>query len=256
MSNLEVHQVPALTDNYVHLLLDKETGACAAVDPGQAAPVLAALDRLGWTLTHVLCTHHHGDHVGGNAEIKKATGATIVAARVDLERICAVDLPVSEGDQIAIGAQTARVLEVPGHTTGHVAYLFEDAQSLFSGDTLFSLGCGRLFGGTPDQMWESLCRLRALPGDTLVYPGHEYTESNASFALSQDSDNQALQDRADAVRALRQAGLSSLPSTIAQECAANPFLRADDPSLLAAAGLTGLDPLSAFTELRRRKDNF
>ena len=257
MAHLEIEQVPVLSDNYVHLVRDPGTGACAAVDPAVAGPVLAALDRLGWSLTHIFCTHHHADHVGGNAELKRATGATIVGARIDRNRIPGLDIEVEEGDHVTLGNQSARVLFVPGHTSGHVAYFFEDARVLFCGDTLFSLGCGRLFEGTPPgQMWDSLCKLRALPDDTEVYPAHEYTNSNADFALTQEPDNPALKARADAVLRLREAGKSSLPSTIAGEKATNPFLRADVPDLLAATGLTGRDPVSAFAEIRHRKDIF
>lgn len=253
---LEIEQVPVLSDNYVHLARDPDTGACAAVDPAVADPVLEALDRLGWTLTHILCTHHHGDHVGGNLEVKRATGATIIGALADAHRIPGIEVEVQEGDRVEIGNEAARVFFVPGHTAGHIAYFFEDSRVLFPGDTLFSLGCGRLFEGTAAQMWESLCKLRALPDDTRVFPAHEYTNSNADFALTVEPDNPALNARADEVLQLRESGRSSLPATMAGEKAANPFLRADEPALLAAAGLTGRDPVSAFAEIRRRKDVF
>ena len=256
MADLKVHQLPVLSDNYVYLVRDPTTEACAAVDPAVAEPVLNTLDRLGWKLTHIFCTHHHMDHIGGNIEVKKATGCTIVGAGGDAGRIPGIDVEVRNGDIVELGQKKARVFEVPGHTSGHVAYWFEDSQALFSGDTLFSLGCGRLFEGTAKQMWESLSRLRALPGETQVYCGHEYTNSNADFALSIDPGNQALKKRADEVLALREAGKASVPSTMAEERAANPFLRADEPDLQRATGMEGRDAVEVFTEIRRRKDRF
>jgi hydroxyacylglutathione hydrolase len=253
---LEVHQIPVLSDNYVYLARDPETGACAAVDPAVAGPVLDALDRLGWSLTMILNTHHHHDHVGGNLELKKATGCTIVGNRADARRIPGIDVAVGEGDEIAVGSQKARVIEISGHTVGHIAYWFEKARTLFCGDTLFALGCGRLFEGTAAQMWSSLGKLRALPDDALVYCAHEYTQSNAAFALTVEPGNPALQARAEEIRALRAAGRPTVPSTMAEERATNPFLRADDEGLKRAAGLAGRDDVSVFAEIRRRKDMF
>ena len=245
-----------LSDNFVYLCHDGDTGTCAAVDPPVSAPVERALERLGWRLTHILNTHAHGDHTGGNLDLKRGTGCTVVGARADAASIPGLDVPVAEGDTVQIGSLTARVFEVPGHTAGHVAYWFEDDHALFCGDTLFSLGCGRLFGGTPAQMWSSLSRLRALPGDTRVYCAHEYTGANADFALSIDPDNKDLQERAARVRVLDAAGKPTVPSTMAEECAANPFLRADDEGLKRAAGLAGKNAVEVFAEIRRRKDRF
>ncbi len=256
MANLEVHQIPVLGDNYVYLCRDPETAATAAVDPAVAAPVLDALDRLGWTLSLILNTHAHGDHTGGNLELKRATGCRVVGASADGSAIPGIDDAVSEGDRVAVGSRTAQVLAVPGHTRGHIAYWFEDSRVLFCGDTLFALGCGRVFEGTMAQMWSSLERLRVLPDDTLVYCAHEYTEANADFALSVDPDNQALRARAAEVQAQRRAGKPTVPSTMAEERATNPFLRADDAGLQRAAGLAGRDAASVFAEIRRRKDNF
>ncbi len=256
MADLDIRIVPVLSDNYVYLAHDPETETCAAVDPAVAEPVLKALDELGWRLTHVLCTHHHMDHIGGNLEVKQATGCTIVGARRDAARIPGIDVEVGEDETLAFGSQTARVFEVPGHTSGHIAYWFENSAALFSGDTLFSLGCGRLFEGTPEQMWSSLRKLRGLPDATRVYCGHEYTNSNVDFALSIDPDNDALKKRADEVLALREAGKPSIPSILAEEKAINPFLRADDPAMQEAVGLAGRDPVSVFAEIRRRKDRF
>jgi hydroxyacylglutathione hydrolase len=256
MSGLQIEQIPVLRDNYVYLARDQVSGTCAAVDPAVAEPVLAVLDRLGWRLTHILNTHHHHDHVGGNLELKRATGCTIVGNRHDARRIPGIDVLVDESDELALGAQKARVLDIPGHTIGHIAYWFREANALFCGDTMFSLGCGRLFEGTPGQMWSSLRKLRELPGDTRVYCAHEYTESNARFALAIDPGNQALRRRADQVRALRREGRPTVPSTLTVERAANPFLRADDPVLQRAVGLVDGDPVAAFAEIRRRKDVF
>lgn len=256
MAGLEIHILPVLSDNYVYLLRDPGGKSCAAVDPAVAEPVLSAVSERGWKLTHILCTHYHMDHVGGNLDIKKETGCTIVGAAKDRDRIPGVDTAVTEGDTVSVGDHMAKVFEVPGHTSGHIAYWFESSRALFCGDTLFSLGCGRLFEGSPAEMWSSLCKLRDLPGATKIYCGHEYTNSNADFALSVEPENSALKARADEVLALRQAGEPTIPATLADEIAANPFLRADNPDLLAAAGLGGADPVSAFAEIRRRKDSF
>ncbi|HYN40054.1 MAG TPA: hydroxyacylglutathione hydrolase [Rhodospirillales bacterium] len=256
MAGLRIEQIPVLRDNYVYLLRDDATAACAAVDPSVAAPVLAALGRLGWSLTHVFNTHHHHDHTGGNLDLKAATGCTIVGHGRDAGRIPGIDVAVEDGQEVALGTARARVFDVSGHTIGHIAYWFEADGALFCGDTLFSLGCGRLFEGTPARMWASLTRLRELPGETRVYCGHEYTESNARFALSIDPANPALRRRAKEVRARRAQGLPTVPSLLADERAANPFLRADDPLLQTAAGLASRDPIEAFAEIRRRKDAF
>lgn len=256
MAGLRIEQIQVLRDNYVYLLRDEDTAACAAVDPSVAAPVLIALDRLGWTLTHIFNTHHHHDHTGGNLELKQACGCTVVGHARDAQRIPGIDLAVKDGDDVALGSARARVFDVSGHTMGHIAYWFENESALFCGDTLFSLGCGRLFEGTPARMWASLVRLRELPGNTRVYCGHEYTESNARFALSLDADNLALRRRADEVRRLRAQGVPTIPSLLAEERVANPFLRADDAQLQAAIGHAGSEPVETFAEIRRRKDAF
>ena len=253
---LEIQIVPVLSDNYVWLAHEPASGATAVVDPAVAAPVLAAARQRDWTISHILNTHHHGDHVGGNLEIKEATGCTIVGPKPDAARIPGIDIAVDEGDRATLGAETAEVFFVPGHTRGHIAYWFANARALFCGDTLFVMGCGRLFEGTPQQMWRSLGKLRGLPADTRVYCAHEYTQSNARFALTVDPANAALKARARAVDAARAAGRPTVPSTIGEERATNPFLRADDPGVAAAVGLAGADPVEVFTEVRHRKDVF
>jgi len=253
---LEIRLVPLLTDNYGYLLHCAATGETAIVDPSEAAPVLAVLDAEGWRLSHILNTHHHPDHIGGNAELKAATGAVIAAPRADLHRIPNVDVPLGEGDRYTVGGSTAQVFAVPGHTSGHIAFWFEADQALFSGDTLFSLGCGRLFEGTPEEMWRSLGKLRALPDATRVYCGHEYTQSNARFALTIEPDNAALKARAAEIAALRAEGKPTIPSNLGVEKATNPFLRADVPAVQAALGLSGRPATETFAAIRRGKDNF
>jgi hydroxyacylglutathione hydrolase len=253
---LVIEQLPVLADNYVYLLHDPSTGATAAVDPAVAEPVLDAVARHGWTLTHILCTHHHYDHVGGNLALKQATGCTVVGARSDAARIPGIDLEVGERDVFMLGAAAARVVEVPGHTSGHVAYWFSDSHALFCGDTLFTLGCGRLFEGTAEQMWASLLKLRALPDETMVYCAHEYTQSNARFARTVEHDNSALMARIHDIDELRGRGLPTVPSRLGQEKATNPFLRADVESVKKAIGLDGAEPARVFAEIRRRKDTF
>lgn len=257
MAHVVVHQIPVLSDNYVYLVHEEESGATAVVDPAVAEPVVDALAEKGWRLTHILNTHHHGDHTGGNLELKAATNAQVVGARKDSQRIPGIDVEVGDGDTFLLGHAAAMVFETPGHTSGHIAFWFPDSHALFCGDTLFSLGCGRMFEGTAPQMWASLSRLRDLPGETLVYCAHEYTAANSRFARLVERDNPAMQARVEAVAALRAQGRPTVPSTLTQERAANPFLRADVASVARAVGLDpGTDPSLVFAELRRRKDVF
>ena len=255
MGQLEIRQIPFLSDNYIYLVREPG-GHVAVVDPAGVTPVLREAERLGWTISHILNTHHHPDHVGGNIELKSLTKCTIVGPAADPDRIPGVDVKVADGDVFKLGQTTAEVLFVPGHTRGHIAYWFRDSAALFCGDTLFSIGCGRLFEGTPAQMWDSLSRLRRLPPETRVYCAHEYTQSNIRFALTVEPENMALQRRAAEVQALRGRGLSTVPSTLAEEVAANPFLRADVPAFQAAVGLAGKDPVEVFAAIRQRKDVF
>ncbi len=254
MAALIIEQIPVLRDNYVYLVHDRASGLTAAVDPAVAEPVAAALAVRGWRLTHILNTHHHGDHTGGNLPLKAATGCTIVGYGADAHRIPGIDVAVNDGETFAFGSTAAQIIAVPGHTLGHIAYWFAEAQAVFCGDTLFSLGCGRLFEGTAAMMWHSLGRLRQLPDETRVCCAHEYTQSNAAFALTIDPANPALRERAAAVSALRRQGLPTVPSRLGDEKAANPFLRADAPELAAVVGGDG--PVAVFGEIRRRKDVF
>jgi hydroxyacylglutathione hydrolase len=255
MLNLEIVQLPLLTDNYGYLLIDHRTGQTAVIDPSEADPILRVLERRNLKLNYILNTHHHHDHVGGNLELKKATGCAIICSHTDKPRIPGADRDVSEGDELAIGSSKATVMEIPGHTVGHIAFYFPEYHAVFSGDTLFSLGCGRLFEGTPEQMWNSLRRLADLPPETKVYCGHEYTEANGRFALSLDPHNHALQDYCHHVADRRRENLSTVPSTIEIEAEANPFLRA--PMLNKALGLPeGTHPAEAFSKMRKMKDHF
>lgn len=256
MAKLEIQRIPARQDNYLWLVREPDTDTVAVVDPADAEPVAARCAELGWHLTHILNTHHHGDHTGGNLALKEMFDCVIIGPEADRERIPGIDIAVGEDDTVALGTQTARVFDVPGHTRGHIAYWFADSDALFCGDTLFAMGCGRLFEGTPAQMWASLSKFAVLPDETRVYCAHEYTQANARFALTVDPDNAALRRRARKVDALRAKGTPTVPSTMGEERATNPFLRATDPALAATLGLAGADPVAVFTETRARKDRF
>ena len=249
---LTVHQFACLSDNYGFLIRDEASGQTACIDTPEAAAVLRELDDLGWELDFILNTHWHPDHAGGNADIKAMTGCTIVGPP-EVTRIAPLDREVGGGDTVQLGETTFQVIESGGHTLGHIAYFDPSDRVAFVGDTLFALGCGRLFEGTPEQMWDSLQRLAALPDDTRVYCAHEYTASNARFALSVD-DSAALKVRADEIFAARERGEWTVPTTIALEKATNPFLRA--PALAARVGAAGQPDAQAFAAVRAAKDNF
>jgi len=252
---LEIELVPALSDNYVYRIRETSTGEVAVVDPAGADPADAAPMAHGWRPSVIVNTHHHGDHIDGNAALSKKDGCKLVGPAAEQARIPGMDQMVKEGDTVSIGAETGQVIETPGHTKGHISIYFPGGPALFAGDTLFALGCGRMFEGTPQEFWTSLSKLRALPDDVSVYCGHEYTASNAKFAISVDPDNAALQAQAAEVERKRAQGLPTVPSRLGDEKAANPFLRADDPDLAARMGAAG-DPVAASAETRRRKDNF
>ena len=220
---MEIVAVPAFTDNYIWLVHDEESGETAVVDPGDAAPVLAEAERRGWRIGQVWNTHWHPDHTGGNLAVKAATGARISGPAK--ENIAGRDVVLKEGDKVVLGRHAGRVIEVPGHTLGHIAIVFDDERVAFVGDTLFAMGCGRLFEGTPQQMYRSLQRLAALPDDTRLYCAHEYTLSNARFAAHAEPDNAAVAQRLADVKAMREAGEITVPTTVAQERETNPFVR-------------------------------
>ncbi len=259
-SVLQIDILPVFEDNYVYLLFEPHTGTSGVVDPGAAEPVLARLSELGRGLDWILLTHHHADHSGGIAVLRRETGARVVLSKRDVERVpaidMAVDVEVGEGDRVEFGQETFEVLEVPGHTRGHVAFWFPGEGAVFAGDTLFVLGCGRLFEGTAEEMWRSLGKLAALPPTTRVYCGHEYTLANGRFALSVDPDNPRLRSRMAQFETLRAQGLPTVPTTIQAELETNPFLRPHDPAIRRTLGMERASDVEVFAELRRRKDTF
>lgn len=256
MAKLDIVQIPCLSDNYGYLIHDADANVTATIDTPEVGPILHAADQRGWTLTHILNTHHHYDHAGGNAEIKAKTGCTIVGPRGEADAIPGLDRAVGDGDMVEFGSHRARVLDVPGHTRGHIAYHFADDGVAFVGDTLFALGCGRLFEGTADQMWTSLQKLMALPDETVVYCAHEYTQANARFAVTVEPQNADLAARVKEIDAKRARGEPTVPTTIGLEKKTNPFLRPTSGDLQATVGLVGAPPVDVFAETRRRKDNF
>jgi hydroxyacylglutathione hydrolase len=254
---LEIITIPCLQDNYAFLAHDPVSGDTALVDIPEAAPILAALTQRNWTLTHVLITHHHDDHVQGLGAVLAAyPDAKVIGAAADSHRLPDLNIEVAEGDTVRIGADTGYVIDVSGHTVGHIAFHFPQSAAVFTADSLMALGCGRLFEGTGPQMWASLSKLAALPAETIVYSGHEYTAANAAFALTIEPDNPALISRSEAITAARAAQTPTVPSALALELATNPFLRAAVPSVQAHLGMQGADPAAVFTEIRARKDRF
>ncbi len=250
----EIRLFPCLTDNFGYLIHDPATKATASIDAPEAGPIAKALEREGWTLTDILVTHHHGDHVGGVAELKQKYNCRVVAPHDKSAKIANADARVKEGDIVKVGDLTARALETPGHTLDHVSYVFDSEKALFAADTLFSIGCGRVFEGTYPMMWDSLLKLRALPGDFKLYCGHEYTAANIKFALTVEPNNAALQARAAEVAQLRADNKPTIPVTLADEKNANVFLRADEPSVAASVRMKDRTAAEVFAELRERKN--
>jgi len=256
MPNLHIHQYPYLDDNYGVLLHDPSTGATACIDCGEASAAFAALKSTGWTLTDIWVTHHHEDHTDGVLELKQATGATVIGPNPVVEDIQGLDKTVNDGDTFEFAGLTVRAIHTPGHTADMINYYLPDEQLLFAGDTLFTMGCGRLIECDAKTMFQSLSKLTALPPSTQVYSSHEYTQANIAFALSVDSTNTALLARAEQVKALRANNEPTVPSTLQEELDTNPFLRANDNSIRAALNMPTADDADVFAEIRLRKDNF
>ena len=252
----ETRLFTCLSDNYGVLLHDPESGATASIDAPEAAPIEAALKATGWKLTDILVTHHHHDHTGGIPALKQKYGCRVVAPAAEAGKIPGVDETVREGDTVKVGRLSANVIETPGHTLGHVAYWFHADGLAFVGDTLFSIGCGRVIEGTPEMMWASMLKLRDLPDNTEIYCGHEYTAANIKFARTIESDNPVLAARDAQVRQQIADGQPTIPVSICDEKLANPFLRADRPEVAAGIGMAGQPAAKVFAEIRARKNRF
>jgi hydroxyacylglutathione hydrolase len=253
---LELVTIPCLTDNYAYLIHDPDTGQTAVIDVPEVGPILAALDAHHWRLTDILITHHHDDHIQGVEPLRTRTGAMVLGASADAHRLPRLDVALDENCSFSVGRETARVIEVPGHTIGHIAFHFPESRLLFTADSLMAGGCGRLFEGSARQMHASLAKLAGLPPETLVCSGHEYTASNLRFALTLEPDNPQLISRVAEVASFRAQGRPTVPSSLATELATNPYLRAHLPALKTAVGLPDADDVTVFAEIRARKDKF
>ena len=253
---LEIRQIPCLSDNYGYLVHDPSTGQTATIDTPDANAINEALGKEGWTLTHIFNTHHHFDHTGGHTALKEQWGCEIIGPRGEAAKIPDIDRQVGEGDIVELGTLKASVYDTPGHTNGHIVFHFPSEEVAFVGDTIFALGCGRLFEGPAEQMWTSLSKIAAWPGKTKLFCAHEYTQANAQFALSVDPDNQALKTRAAEIDAARAQGLPTVPMTVEEELRTSPFMRADQESLKIAVGMGNAIAAEVFAEVRTRKDNF
>lgn len=253
---LEIVTIPCLKDNYAYLARDPKTGETALIDAPEAAPVRAALAGRGWRLSAIVLTHHHHDHTGAATELAQATGARLVGAAADSHRLPPLDLALEPEGTIRIGDETGRVIDVSGHTVGHLAFHFPASAAAFTADSLMALGCGRVFEGTMEMMWAALVRLDALPGDTRIYSGHNYGAANARFAATIEPANPALAERSARIAAADAAGQPIVPATLDEERATNPFLRAGRDSVKAAVGMPGAPDAEVFAEIRRRKDAF
>lgn len=253
---LEIVTIPCLSDNYAFLAHDAATGDTALVDVPEAAPILKELERRKWRLSHVLLTHHHADHVQGLDAVLREHHATVIGAASDAHRLPPLDVAVAEGENVQVGGESGQVLDVSGHTVGHIAFHFPESQAVFTADSLMALGCGRLFEGSTEQMWMSLSKLAALPDDTIVFSGHEYTQANGAFALTIEPDNPDLISRVQDIEAKRASGIPTVPSTLLLERATNPFLRAAEPTVQKSVDLIGAGAECVFAEVRARKDVF
>ena len=248
--------VPCLKDNYAYLLHDAQSGQTAVIDVPEAGPIVLALSVRGWTLHQIFLTHHHWDHIDGVPDLVAATGATVIGAAADAHRLPPLDTALAPGDDISIGSEQGHVIDVPGHTVGHIAFHFPASALAFTADSLMAMGCGRLFEGTPAQMWDSLQTLSQLPPETLICSGHEYTASNMRFALALEPTNPDLILRNDRITAARSQGLATVPSRLADELATNPFLRAHTAQMKTVLGTPNATSAEAFADLRARKDSF
>lgn len=253
---LDLVTIPCLADNYAYLIHDRDTGQTAVVDVPEAGPILAALSAHQWRLTDILITHHHDDHIQGVDTLRAQTGAMVLGAAADAHRLPRLDLALTEADSFSVGSEFARVIDVPGHTIGHIAFHFPDSKLAFTADSLMAGGCGRLFEGTARQMHASLAKLAALPPDTLICSGHEYTASNLRFAETLEPGNPRLISRIADVADKRAKGIPTVPVPLEEELATNPYLRAHLPALKAAIGLPDADDATVFAEIRARKDKF
>ncbi len=253
---VEIRLVPCLSDNYAVILHEADTNTTVLIDAPEAPPIERALEQAGWKLTHMLITHKHGDHVQGIPALKKKYGAAVIGPRGEAGEIPMIDTKVAEGDVVSVGSMKAKVFETPGHTAGHIVFWFEKEKLFFAGDTLFALGCGRSFERPASVLWQSILKIRDLPGDTKLYCGHEYTLSNARFSVTVDPKNEALKKRLAAIEKMRAEGKPTVPSTMQEERETNPFLRPDNAQVAEAVGMKGADPAAIFTELRERKNNF
>ncbi len=253
---LKIIQLAVLNDNYIYLIHEPVSAETAVVDPAISQPVLDCLNNKGWNLDYIFNTHHHWDHVGANLELKEKTNCLILASEADRSRIPGIDKELKQGDEIQLGNETAKIIATPGHTLGHIVYHFAQSNALFCGDTLFSMGCGRLFEGSAEQMWQSLQQIKKLPKETQIYCAHEYTQANGKFALTLEPDNQALHKRLKEVRQLRAENKATIPCSIEQELATNPFLREDSRTLQQSINMSGKPAAEVFKKIRELKDNF
>ncbi|MBC8130457.1 MAG: hydroxyacylglutathione hydrolase [Rhizobiaceae bacterium] len=256
MSDIQIRQFACRSDNFGVLVHDPASGTTISIDAPDEAPIVAALKAEGWRLTHILTTHHHGDHVEANLALKTAYGVEIVGPQKERAQIPGIDRAVAGGDAFEMGGIAVEAIDTPGHTLGELSYHLPAAKAVFAGDALFSLGCGRLFEGDAAMMWASLQRLRMLPDDTMLYCGHEYTTTNARFSIDVDPGNTALRNRVEEVERLRIAGRPTLPVLLGTEKHTNPFLRADNPDLMAALGMSGAEPADVFATLREKRNSY